>query len=201
MFPELKSLGTREKLLVSALQLISEGGAERFSASALIQRAGMSKGALYHHFESLEQLLLEAVNYRLDERLMQTERRFLEYADAATWLYAYFEEMTAFSSSPAFVNIVLYFNQRGLAHDDIRKHVCRNNEAYLQRMMQYLQHFYPAHIENARLETIASMILFTVEGVSAHGVLQKDSTRFKGTWEWLIQVIIRDLAAYEKANV
>ena len=120
MFPALATLSTREKLIVSALQLISEGGPDAFSAGALIQRAGVSKGALYHHFESLDQVLLEAVGFRAEERLVSSERRFAEYPDLAGWLSAYFEEMTAFASSPAFLNIRLYFNQKGLGRDEIR---------------------------------------------------------------------------------
>lgn len=200
MFPPIASLNTRDKLIVSALQLISEGGPDAFSAGALIQRAGVSKGALYHYFESLEQLLLEAVSYRSEERLMSTERRYAEYPELASWLQAYFEEMITFASSPAFLNILLYFNQKGLGRDEIRVHLCRNNDAYLQRMSRVIQHFYPRTIERSRLERITALILFTVEGASAHSALQQNRERFRGAWEWLIQAVVRDLAAYEKSD-
>ena len=147
------------------------------------------------------QLLIEAVNFRVQERLVKAQRIYTSYADLGSWLQAYFEEMLAFASGPAFLNMVLYFNQKGLVQDEIRLHLCHNNDAYLERMARTIQHFYPQPIEQSRLHGIASMILFTVEGVAAHGALQQNRERFKSSWQWLIQVILRDLAAYERSSV
>lgn len=197
MWPVIDEKDTRQRLILGALQLISEGGAEAFSANALTQRVGMSKGALYHHFSSLEDVLLEAVRFRVEERMVTAERRYQEYPDLKHWLKAYFEEMTAFAASPAFLNILLYFNQKGLRSEAVRLHLCSNTDAHLERMGQILQHFYQYPIERERLAMISAQILFTVEGASAHGGLRQDHERFRGVWEWLIQAIVRDLAAYQ----
>lgn len=197
MWPALNELDTRQRLILGALQLISEGGAEAFSANALTQRVGVSKGALYHHFGSLEDVLLEAVRYRVEERRVHAERRYQDYSDIRSWLRDYFEEMTSFASSPAFLNILLYFNQKGLRSESIREHLCRNNDDTFKRLGEMIQHFYPQVIEPSRLAQICALILFTVEGASAHGALQQDRERFSGVWEWLIQAVVRDLAVYE----
>lgn len=200
MFPaqsNLKQMETRQRLIICALQLISEGGAEAFSASALIRRAGVSKGALYHHFERLEDVLLAALRFRSEERRVSAERRYQEFTDLAKWLRLYFTEITSFASSPAFLNILLYFNQKGLRSEEVRLYLCQNNNAYFQRMGAIIQHFYPRPIERERLQSLSAMILFTLEGASAHGALQQNHERFQGAWEWLTQAIVRDLAAYE----
>ncbi len=197
MWPAINELDTRQRLILGALQLISEGGAEAFSANALTQRVGVSKGALYHHFESLEDVLVEAVRFRVEDRMVESERCYQDYSDLASWLKDYFEEITAFACSPAFLNILLYFNQKGLRSEVIREHLCHNNDANFERMAEMIQHFYPRVIERKRLSYICSLILFTVESASAHSGLQKNRERFRGVWEWLIQAVVRDLAAYE----
>lgn len=191
-------MGTRERLILGALQLISEDP-ERFSAGTLLQRTGLSKGALYHHFASLEALLEAAAGFEVDKRLVDAERRYAEYPTLGAWLRAYGAEMLQFAASPAFLNILLYFNQRGLNHAGVRQQLCAQNNATFARLGRIVQSYYPLRIEHERLRQISALLLFTLEGVAAHGTLQSQRERFVGAWEWLIQALQRDLAAYESS--
>lgn len=198
IWPPLESLDTRQRLVIGALQLIAEAGPDGFSAGALLARTGLSKGALYHHFRSLDDLLLEVVKHRAEERLVPAERQFSQFGRLRDFLRVYFPQLLAFASSRDFLNILLYFNQKGLGDESIRKSLCRVNNAVFARLEIIIQHYYPRRIEPERLESIAALILFTVEGVAAHGTLQQNPSRFAGVWEWLIQAIVRDLAAYQE---
>jgi AcrR family transcriptional regulator len=60
----LRGEGTRERLLVAARELFGERGYEGTSIEAVLARAGVKRGALYHHFES-KQALFDAVLERL----------------------------------------------------------------------------------------------------------------------------------------
>ncbi|MGE3728705.1 MAG: TetR/AcrR family transcriptional regulator [Candidatus Sericytochromatia bacterium] len=188
---------TREKLVLGALRLLAEGGADGFGLNTVLKQTGLSKGAFYHYFDSLEALLFECLKYRKSERLVKAEENYLQYRSFQAFLFDYFEQMFSFSASSEFLNILLYFYQKGLNQNQIRAELCRNNRLVLERLAQIIQSFYPQTIEKQRLQSIAAQILFTVEGVSAHSTLEQSSHRFRGTWEWLIQAIIRDLAAYE----
>ena len=48
---------TRARCLESALELFSERGFHQTTVAAITQRAGLTKGAFYHHFESKEDVL------------------------------------------------------------------------------------------------------------------------------------------------
>lgn len=197
MWPLPEEGDTRKKLILGALQLIAEAGPDGFSAGALLARTRLSKGALYHYFRSLDELLLEAVRFRAEERLVPSERRYAEFDRLTDFLQAYFKEILAFASNPAFLNVLLYFNQKGLGNDAVRECLCQLNNRVFERLGRIIQHYYPKRIEQERLAAVASLILFTVEGVAAHGTLQQDKQRFQAVWEWLTQAIARDLAAYE----
>ena len=60
---------TREGLLDAAEQVIAEHGYGAGSLGAIARAAGVSKGALYHHFESKDDLLLALMEARFAERL------------------------------------------------------------------------------------------------------------------------------------
>jgi AcrR family transcriptional regulator len=56
MVPQARSETTRQKLLDAAIDLFSEVGYAAAGLGEIIGRAGMTKGALYHHFDSKEAL-------------------------------------------------------------------------------------------------------------------------------------------------
>jgi len=56
MAPQARSETTRHKILNAAIDLFSEVGYAAAGLGEIIERAGMTKGALYHHFDSKEAL-------------------------------------------------------------------------------------------------------------------------------------------------
>jgi len=56
MVPQARSETTRQKILDAAVDVFSEVGYAAAGLGEVIERAGMTKGALYHHFDSKEAL-------------------------------------------------------------------------------------------------------------------------------------------------
>jgi AcrR family transcriptional regulator len=56
MAPQARSETTRQKILNAAIDVFSEVGYAAAGLGEIIERAGMTKGALYHHFDSKEAL-------------------------------------------------------------------------------------------------------------------------------------------------
>ena len=56
MAPQARSEVTRQKILDAAMDVFSEVGYAAAGLGEVIERAGMTKGALYHHFDSKEAL-------------------------------------------------------------------------------------------------------------------------------------------------
>jgi AcrR family transcriptional regulator len=63
---------TRDQLVAIATQLFAERGYEDTSIEAVLHRAGVSRGAIYHHFagkEGLFEAVLDAVEVRIGDEL------------------------------------------------------------------------------------------------------------------------------------
>ena len=56
MVPQARAETTRQKILDAAIDVFSEVGYAAAGLGEVIERAGMTKGALYHHFDSKEAL-------------------------------------------------------------------------------------------------------------------------------------------------
>jgi AcrR family transcriptional regulator len=79
----------RRVLLETAVRVIDADGLAALSLHALAQRAGVSSGAPYHHFESREQLLVAIADHGFELLAAEMKRAADEAPDeAAAKLYA-----------------------------------------------------------------------------------------------------------------
>ena len=61
--------GTRERIVAAAVALFAERGFDATSVNEVVLRAGVAKGALYHHFASKDDLLYEVYRELVDRQL------------------------------------------------------------------------------------------------------------------------------------
>lgn len=80
---QLRADETRLGLLQAARELFTEKGFAETSTEELVSRTGVSRGALYHHFDS-KQAVFEAVLIELEEEFVESARRVAS-ADAPEW--------------------------------------------------------------------------------------------------------------------
>jgi AcrR family transcriptional regulator len=60
---------TRERIVAAAVSLFAEQGFDATSVNEVVIRAGVAKGALYHHFASKDDLLYEVYRELVDRQL------------------------------------------------------------------------------------------------------------------------------------
>mgnify|MGYP002619813730 CR=1 FL=1 len=69
---ETKREQTRERLLEATRSLILEKGCDHLTLNDIMERAGLSKGGIFHHVKSKDDLLIRI----LEERIKETNRQF-----------------------------------------------------------------------------------------------------------------------------
>jgi len=106
----MENLSTKENILYSALQLFLVNGFNGVSINNIIQKANVSKGALYHYFKNKDDLFITIINtfffQEIDnfEKILENEKKdfdkqlFLIFRGSID-MYHLIEEQTQFSSS------------------------------------------------------------------------------------------------------
>ena len=77
----------RQAILQAALSVFGRRGFHSAQMEEVAQRAGVGKGTLYHHFESKEALLREALLYLMDLNRARLEARLAGVTDPLEKLY------------------------------------------------------------------------------------------------------------------
>jgi AcrR family transcriptional regulator len=76
---------TRRALLDAARELFAEKGYHETSAEEIVRRAGLTRGALYHHFEDkrdLFRVVVDEMESEIDEEIEAAERAEVELPEA-----------------------------------------------------------------------------------------------------------------------
>lgn len=75
-----RSAEMKRRLLDATVECLAERGYAATSTQEVVNRAGVSRGALAHHFSSKTDLVAEAAAYLISNRLRTTQRRMAKLA-------------------------------------------------------------------------------------------------------------------------
>src|ERR1700726_1841962 len=89
---------TKEKLIEAATELMAEDGFHATSVQSIVDAAGATKGAFYHHFQSKDDMLI-AIFERFNERRVETLREMLDEGSASAAFAKIVENLTAAQDS------------------------------------------------------------------------------------------------------
>ncbi|MGX2997369.1 ScbR family autoregulator-binding transcription factor [Streptomyces sp. JNUCC 64] len=89
MARQARAIQTRESILLAAAAVFDERGYSSATITEILQRAGVTKGALYFHFASKEELALGVVGAQLDLGELPPQRTRLQELVDHGMLFAY----------------------------------------------------------------------------------------------------------------
>lgn len=91
-----RSAATRLALFRTTLKVLIERGYASLRTAEIVERSGLSKGALLHHFPTKDDLLIAAAEFAMEEALAAERARVAVAAESADPLAALVEAQRAF---------------------------------------------------------------------------------------------------------
>jgi len=97
-------LDTKQRIIRTALKLFLRKGYDRASMQEIARGAGVTKGGVYHHFESKEHLFREALDFATAQMSSWSSSQFGDVRSASSLLAALFGSIA--SMKDAFADVV-----------------------------------------------------------------------------------------------
>ncbi len=194
-----RGLKTRSKILKMALLCFARNGFDNTSIEQICNRAGMSKGAFYHHFESKQHLFLELVNdwlKRIDERLQSLGLESGDVKETISKISSVAESVfkEAGDNVPIFLEIWLKIARDPAVHDKLV-------EPY-QKYLSYFKDLIQKSIDSSNLkkvnaEATARLVIALSLGLLLQSYFEKENQDWEGITREAFLVFTQGILARE----
>lgn len=190
---QLQAAATRRHLLDTALALVGEQGFESLSVSTLTQAAGVTKGALFHHFESME-----ALGYAALEQLMADSFAAIgdtlpptlqDYLDA--FEHALFDQTFA---HPNTARALFSFVRVGMFRDRYRQLLSSMLQQGCEKFARDLGHYCGDRIDEEQLATLGRLLDAIVGGLGVHWFTFEQHARTRRDWRCFRNMITQQIS-------
>ncbi len=193
-----KGQQTRAMILARVAPLFNQQGYFGASLSDIMQQTGLEKGGIYNHFNSKEQLALEAFDYAfaiLDRRIrakLSGKKHALERLYA---LLSYFEDWI---DDPPIAGGCPILNT-AIESDDAEPALLDRARKAMDELRHTVRHIISKGIEHGEIrpdidaDAWASVMIATLEGAEMMYKLYQDPVHLRRAIEHIRQCIERDL--------
>jgi AcrR family transcriptional regulator len=177
----------RQDIIEAAVRLMAEGGPEALTSSALAAAAGVSKANLFHHFGTLDDIVLAA----FEQFVLGLESvRGAPPASLRDWLLGLgAETTTTMSDAPQLSRGYFAFAARGFSDEALRRRIGEIVNMAADAFGEAIRAFRPS-ASDAEVRALAGLVLIAGDGLALHrGLFPETAERQDAAWRLFVDLI------------
>jgi len=171
----LKGEKTKQDIREKAYQLFAEKGFKEVTMKDICELTGLSRGGLYRHYESTEQIFLEIVNAFSDKQRKEVFTKIEQHIPAATileeLLSRYASEMINYENSFSLAICEFYSNPAISKEDNSVKKQYEISKSTWVELINY--GIGTKEFNRVNPESVFNVIIFAYQGVRMYSKLMK----------------------------
>ncbi|MGN6309808.1 MAG: TetR/AcrR family transcriptional regulator [Xanthobacteraceae bacterium] len=172
-----RSEATRAALIRAAIDTVSERGYAGATAAAIAARANVTRGALQHHFGTIQDLLLEVVRYVSQELVGEIEAEISQRDTLDQRIGAIADRYwQVYGGADYFALIEIWMGSR--SNDGFRAKIESLMKQITEKRNDYWRELladYP--LTELEVDTMRGALLATVRGAAVHRMFSQDDAR------------------------
>jgi AcrR family transcriptional regulator len=179
--------GTRKEILDAALALLGREGPDAFSARAVAQEANVSKATIFHHFASVDEILLAAFDWRqsieLEGRQPASARDYLENLGR--------QLVRAAQDDPALLKAQAVFFTRAIFDGEMNARLSQGGADMRRLIAEALRARLPAKVSDAEIGSMAHLAEMALDGLMLNLVMRaEDLAQSQQAWALLVDLLL-----------
>lgn len=185
-----KEVTSRQKILEVAARLIMEKGVRGTSLADIAREAGISKGTLFYHFPSKDELVYEVTVRHFDE-LIQGFLKGIDYMDGEKPEKIVYEGLNLVLQAKERGKLNLYLLQEAfMGNDELKAKFKETYRDYHNLMRQFLQKLNGKEDEEDQVKAV--MLVALLDGLIIQWLMHPEEVRV----EKIAGIIARDFLQY-----
>lgn len=182
---------TRLRLLHTAIVIIAESGVRSVSAAKLADAAKISKSNVFHHFKTIDELLLASLQL-LSEQMLNVMRAEFNHAEqlleqiGAMILAADKEQTLAFKAFLSFYHEALFDARYAQVLEQSRAEMLVLIRAQLCQVAV-------SPLDEQQLDAISTLLLSLWDGLGLHRLISENTPCYEDAWNLQAEFIRQQL--------
>ena len=166
-----KGDNSRSKILASSRTLFAKMGYSRVTMKDICEASGFSRGGLYRHYASTEEIMTAIIQKDEEDALNFLASAVLNKVSAKDMLLKFLEIRINIHLDPnnCIENALSEFAQNSSTGKELLKRRAETSISIVKEMLEYGS--VDGSFNCKDVETTAKMILWTLEGIGKHNVL------------------------------
>jgi len=194
---EKKAEQTKEKILQAGITLLGIDGQQGLSASKVAKEAGVSKATIFHHFESMDELLFSIMVF-----FFQSFTGELSVASAKTpekfLLNIGNKALEESIQSRELMMAFLSFYEKALFDERYKALFKEQFEYFFQFVSESLQTYYKLKIPKKENQLISMMVTLVCDSMGIYYQIFNEPKLFKDYWSLFSKMVTTYLEKYER---
>lgn len=178
---------TRKEILNAALTLLGRGGSDAFSAGALAREVNVSKATIFHHFPSVDEILLAACDW-----CQSLEIGGHQPTSARAYLDGLGRQLVrAAQDDPVLLRAQAVFVNRAIFDRDISARLSKGVAGMHRLVVEALRARLPSTVSDAEIESIARVVEMALDGLMINLVTRTDEhEQFQHAWTLMVDSLL-----------
>jgi AcrR family transcriptional regulator len=178
---------TRKEILNAVLTLLGSGGPAAVSAAALAREANVSKATIFHHFGSVDKILLAACDWR-----QSLELEGHQATSAHDYLNGLGHQLIrAAQDDPALLKAQAAFVTRAIFDRDTNARLAEGVSDMHRLIVEALRARLPSTVLDDEIESIARLTTITLDGLMINLVMHTDRrAQFQHSWTQFVDLLV-----------
>ncbi|WP_131826414.1 TetR/AcrR family transcriptional regulator [Salinivibrio proteolyticus] len=189
---EIASQAMRQRILSTTLEIVGNEGLAALTATKLGKKAGISKGALYHHFDNLDAVKHAAVDELISMFLAVAEPA--NFDDFESYLEVTGDTLyLTMKCEPYAMKAMYSFTAQALFDDQFRESIQRFSQHGLAEYTRAIDYFYQGKIPQHQIDTAIRVVDAFFLGVGLQSYLLQGEDKFRQNWALFSQMLLKQL--------
>ncbi len=178
---------TRKEILGAALKLLGQDGPDAFSAGALARAANVSKSTIFHHFASVDEILLATFDWR---QSLELEGR--QPTSARAYLDGLGQQLVrAAEDDPALLKAQAVFFTRAIFDREMNARLSAGAAEMHRLIVEALRARLPSKVSAAEIESMARLAEMALDGLMINLVMRTgEEPHFQRAWTLLVDLLL-----------
>lgn len=178
---------THKEILNAVLTLLGRGGPEAVSAGALAREANVSKATIFHHFASVDKILLAAFDWR-----QSLELEGHQPTSARAYLDGLGQQLVrAAQDDPVLLKAQAAFITRAIFDREMNARLAEGVSDMHRLVVEALRARLSLNISLGEIESIARLAEMALDGLMINLVMRTDEwAQFQHTWTRMVDLLL-----------